>query len=124
MPANEVGSVARLDERTIQVTYFNPPSEGGNVVRMLRSDDRNYQAYIDMVGGSLNKGEEKLIPLSIGRVTMLDDGSLLYEITESQEPLRPGAREYVKKGTERYASLLRKYPDLTPGHFRLVLSER
>ncbi len=118
-----VGSVERIDNSAIRVTYFNPPSEGGNTVLSVTVTDRNYDAYIDMGGGTVAVGETRMIPHSIGRVTMLDTGDLLYEVTESQAPSRPGAREYVKRGTDRYSYLMRKFPDLLPGHFRLIKAE-
>ena len=117
---NADGSVERMNDVTIKVTYFNNNFEGGDTVLTVTATDQNYDAYIDMAGGTVAIGETRMIPHSIGRVTMLDSGDLLYEVAESKEPLRPSAREYVKQGTDRHSDLIRMFPDLSPGHFRLI----
>ena len=111
------GAVERKDVSTLLVTYYRDRDMRSRTF-VVPSSSRNYEAYLDMVGGSVAVGEKKQISCSIGRVSMLPNGDLIYNI--APQPGRPEAVETVEQGSERYQSLLQMYSDLTPGHSRPI----
>jgi hypothetical protein len=112
-----VGAVQRSNASTLLVTYYGEPDLPPKTIE-VPSSAGNYDAYLDMVGGEVRMGEKREIPCSIGRVSMLANGDLLYNIAPAAD--RPDAVEHVTRGTARYDELLNAYPGLTAGHFRLI----
>ena len=112
-----VGEVQRLNNTTLIVTYYGERGSPDQTFQVPASSG-NYEAYLDMVGGVINPGQTKKVACSIGRISMLANGDLVYNVAPG--PRRPDAREDVERGSARHEALIRNYPDLTPGHFRPI----
>jgi hypothetical protein len=120
--SSPVALVNRVSPDMLRVTILADRKISGDsdtIINLTRGGD-NFDAYIDMVGGSIEVGQEKKVYSSIGRIDMLKDQSILITIYESLDRRVPQSEVKIPPSDSNYARIISKFPNLTPGHFRNI----
>lgn len=115
---NGIGTAAMSADGVLTIHLNASPR--GEAPEIIRPSDADYQQMIMSVGG-IKPGERKIIPESIGTVTMASDGTITYAL-HGIESAGPQFRMTGKSklGDADYASWLTRVGGLRPGETKLV----